>query len=80
MIPTILKGVLGALGFGGEGALSAVTNGAKAVAIAAAAPLAWNWFQGHGNDVVVTLSVSQVLLCGGFVYALLAVAHAARGP
>lgn len=73
MIPKILE-----LLFGGGGSLSAITGAVKVAGIAAAAPLAWNWFQGHGNDLVLTLNVSQALFVVGLVVALVQVAHSAR--
>jgi hypothetical protein len=66
--------------FGGGGTLSAIAGGAKVVGLIAAAPLAWNWYQGHGTDVVLTLNVGQALFVVGLVVALVQVAHSARAP
>jgi hypothetical protein len=69
-----------ALLFGGSGIGSGVTNAVKLAGILAAMPLAWNWFEGHQHDVVLTLNVAQALFVVGIVVALLQVAHVARGP
>lgn len=65
---------------GGSGVAAGVTNAAKLGSILVAAPLAWSWFQGHQHDVVLTLDVSQALAIVGVVFAMLQVAHIARGP
>lgn len=80
MNPLALIGSLVGALFGGSGTASAVTNVAKIGGFVVAAPLAWDWFQGHQNQVVLTLNVSQALALALFAVALLQVAHSARGP
>lgn len=65
---------------GGSGIASAVTNGVKWTAIAASLPLLYSFFIEHKNDVLVTLDTSQALLVLGIIFAMIQVAHSARGP
>jgi hypothetical protein len=77
IIGTILSAIGGSL-FGGSGAASAVTNVGKWAALAAIAIPAWQWYQGHQNDVAVSFSYSQVLFVGLILFAVLQVAHVAK--
>lgn len=73
----MLEKLLGFL-LGGGGALGAVAGVAKSAGLLALAPLAWHWFQGHGQDIVVTFTVAQAVFVVGIVVALVQVAHSAR--
>jgi hypothetical protein len=59
---------------GGSGIASGVANVGKVVALA---PIALYFFD-HKDQIAVSLTYGQLALAGGFVFALIQVAHAAR--
>ena len=75
----ILQTILGSL-VGGSGVGSAVANVGKWAAVLAIAVPAWQWYQGHQNDIAVSFTWSQLAAVALIVYALLEVAHRAAGP
>jgi uncharacterized membrane protein YtjA (UPF0391 family) len=62
--------------FGGSGIASGIANGAKFVALA---PIVLYVFE-NKDAIAVSLTYGQLALCGAFAFAMIQVAHVARGP
>lgn len=73
----MLEKILGFL-LGGGGVAGAVTGAAKTVSILAALPLFWKFIEGHGNDVLFSVTVNQALAFGAIMFAVVQIAHGAK--
>lgn len=52
-----------------------VTNVGKGAAILTAVPLVWKWYEGHGTEIILTLTVQQGVFFALFAYTVIQVAH-----
>jgi hypothetical protein len=69
--------------FGANGLDTAIAKGVQWAAVAAAVPAVMAWWNNHGEEVAVKLTWGQLIVCAGFVWAIVTVAKAvasARGP
>lgn len=72
-----LTKLLGSI-FGVGDVAGAIAGGVKTASILAAVPLVLQWFEGHGADVLFTVTVNQAAALAGLLYVVVQIAHGAR--